>query len=176
MLHLKYVSVDFLTFYNAQHIKSGLHYYLRASFFISLISQFRDTQIHRHWSYKNLLFITSHFTKHLISCLDTTWILTTVTVYRVVFALCYFHLLHLQTVSPHLEFAQIKLCFKRDIGIHPVLNLPPGNMGERGENISLYTVYLTEVLNQQGYISIKWVTTKIDEFLFKMFSNSDSFR
>lgn len=73
------------------------------------------------------------------------------TVYRVIFAPCFFFLLlHLQMVLPHLKFAQTWLCIKEiawNIGICPVLNSPADNEVERGENktganISLYTVCL----------------------------------
>lgn len=65
------------------------------------------------------------------------------TVYRVIFLpscyfrLCYFHPSALAYRSPLLEFAQTKLCLKRDIMkivICPVLNFPAENESERSEN------------------------------------------
>lgn len=67
------------------------------------------------------------------------------------FALCYFRLLHLRTVSLHLEFTRIHLCLKIDNFRH--WNLPSSTClfacrqgGRKGENkmrvnISLYTVF-----------------------------------
>lgn len=38
------------------------------------------------------------------------------TVYRVIFRPCYFALLHLQTVSPRLNFAQTHFCIRDNLG------------------------------------------------------------